>query len=219
MGGSVGVLSRSFVAMQFKLGIYQARQITRIERGGLVISCSDSRYQPDVGIRHELSPDEWFIYLWRFFPRYSGQYFCDEESLLRECYYDYFAKTGALRQSKIYSIFKDKLDTGYIIIQSFDEYQKSSYHGIYINQWGTSDYKAVFKNDRFNKISYDENLVYVESLLEAAAYMLADKGNFREVKIDLVSLQSESCALHVMLTKLLQKCNHADLYLEKLVAP
>lgn len=215
----MGLLARAIVWMQFRLGIYQARQITRIERGGVVISCADSRYQPDGGIRHELSPDEWFIYSWRFFPRYYGQYFRDEESLLREHYYDYFAKTGALRQSNIYLIFKNKHSTGYIIVEHFGGNRGKFYSGMHINEWGTSDYKMVFESRRVKPIEY------ATSPVEAASCMLADLDDFKKIKIDLASLQKEceespgSCALHVKLTKLLQDCKHTDLYLEKQAAP
>lgn len=215
----MSVLSRAFVSTQFKLGIYQLRQITRIERGGIVISCADSQYQPDGGIRHELSPDEWFIYSWRFFPRYYGQYFCDEASLLRECYYDYFAKTGTIRQSNIFSIFKNRHNTGYIIVEHFGENRGRFYSGMHINEWGTSDYKTVFESGWVKPIDN------AKSPVEAAAYMLADLDDFKKVKIDLASLQKdceespESCALHVKLTKLLQDCKHTDLYLEKQAAP
>lgn len=211
----MSVLSRAFVSAQFKLGIYQLRQITRIERGGIVISCSDSRYQPDGGIRHELSPDEWFIYSWCFFPRYSGQYFCDEESLLHECYYDYFTKTRSIRQSNIYSIFKNGHNTGYIIVEHFGENRREFYSGMHINSWGTSNYKKVFDSGHVKPIEYTRTPV------EAAICMLADLDDFEKVKIDLASLQKDceaspdSCALHVKLTKLLQKCKHTDSYLEK----
>lgn len=216
----VSVLSRPFVSTQFKLGIYQLRQITRIEEGGIVISCSDSRYQPDGGIRHELSPDEWFIYSWCFFPRYYGQYSCDEASLLRECYYDYFAKTRHTRQSNIYSIFKNGHRTGYIIVEHFGqnhlgENRGNFYSGMHINEWGISNYKRVFDSGEVKPIEY------TRSPVEAAICMLADHDDFEKAKIDLASLQKDceaspdSYTLHLKLTKLLQKCKHADLYLEK----
>lgn len=116
----MGLLSRAIAWAQFKLGIYHARQITRIERGGLVISCADSRYQPDGGIRHELSPDEWLLFSWRFFPRDYRKEFYDDEFLLRERYYNYFAKTEGSR-TNIYSIFKNKHNTGYFIVEYFGE--------------------------------------------------------------------------------------------------
>ena len=77
----MGLLSRAIVWMQFKLGTYQARQITKIERGGVVIDCADSRYQPSYGIRYELSPDEWFLYSYQFFPRNHREDFYDENLL------------------------------------------------------------------------------------------------------------------------------------------
>ena len=215
----MGLLSRAIAWGQFKFGICQARQITRIERGGIVISCADSRYQPDGGIRHELSPDEWFIYSWRFFPRYYGQYFCDEESFLRECYYDYFAKTRAIQQSNIYSIFKNGHNTGYIIVEHFGENRGRFYSGMHINEWGTNDYKTVFDSGEVKPIEY------AKSPVEAAICMLADLDDFKKVKIDLASLQKDceespdSCVLHVKLTKLLQDCKHTDLYLEKQAVP
>ncbi|MBZ0095717.1 MAG: hypothetical protein K8H75_10175 [Sulfuricella sp.] len=214
----MGVLSRAFVSTQFKLGIYQARQITRIERGGLVISCADSRYQPDGGIRRELSPDEWLLFSWRFFPRDYRKEFYDEEFLLRERYYDYFVKTGNSR-TNIYSIYKNQHDTGYIIVEYFGENRGRLYSGMHINQWGTSDYKTVFESGLVKPIEY------VRSPVEAATCMLADLDDFKKVKIDLASLHKDceespgSCALHLKLTKLLQDCKHTDLYLEKQVAP
>lgn len=204
--------------MQFKLGIYQARQITRIEKGGFVISCADSRYQPDGGIRHELSPDEWFIFSWRFFPRNHAEDFYDAELLMRERYYDYFAKTGASR-TNIYLIFKNKHSTGYIIVEYFGENRGRFYAGMHINEWGTSDYKTVFASRMVKPIEY------ARSPVEAAICMLADRDYFKEIKIDLASLHKNceespgSCALHLKLTELLPACKHTDLYLEKQATP
>lgn len=210
----MGALSRFFVATQHKLGIYRARQITRIEKRGIVISCADSRYQPDGGVRHELSPDEWFLFSWRFFPRNYREEFYDEEFLSRECYYDYFAKSGSSR-TNVYSIFKNQHDTGYIISEHLSEKNQRFYSGMHINQWGTSDYKTVFES------GFVKPIQYARSSREAAICMLADLGDFKKIRIDLDSLQKEgtenpgSCALHLKLTKLLQDCKYTDLYLER----
>lgn len=210
----MGILSKAFVTTQFKLGIYQARQITRIEKRGVVISCADSRYQPDGGIRHELSPDEWFLFSWRFFPRNYRKEFYDEEFLSRECYYDYFAKVERSRIN-IYSIFKNQHDAGYIITEYFSENHGKLYSGMHINQWGTSDYKTMFESRLVKPIQY------AKSVEEAAICMLADLDDFEKVRIDLALLHKDceenpgACALHLKLTKLLQECNHTDLFLEK----
>lgn len=212
--------------MQFKIGIYQVRQITRIERGGIVISCADSRYQPDGGIRYELSPDEWLLYSYRFFPRDHRREDFDEEFLVRERYYDYFAERGSSKRTKkyIYSIFKNKHNTGYIIVATLFSEQNPNlvgesrtkfYSAIHINEWGASDYKDVFES-RMVKPIY-----YATSEIEAAICLLTDRGDFSKVKIDIASLHKDcdespgSCVLYSKLTKLLQDCNYTDLYIEK----
>lgn len=221
------LLARAIVWIQFKLGIYQVRQITRIERGGLVISRADSRHQPDGGIRYELSSDEWFLYSYRFFPRsYRGVY--DEEFLTRERYYDIYANRGPAEQEwQLFTIFKNGHTTGYFIqeyrhsanpnlIGSF--HKTRSYYGIHINQLGTSSYKDTTKN------SIVKEIYFAETPMDAAICMLADDGDFEKVKIDLASLKKDcedeslldspgSCILHSKLTRLLQDCNHADLYI------
>ena len=210
----MGLLSTTFVATQFKLGIYQARQITRIEKRGILISSADSRYQPDSGIRHELSPDEWLLFSWRFFPRSYRKEFYDEEFLSRECYYDYFAKSDSSR-TNIYSIFKSQHSTGYLIIEYFSESHGRFYSGMHINQWGTSDYNTMFKN------YFVKPIKYARSAVDAAICMLADLDDFKKINLDLTSLQKDceddpgSCELHLKLARLLQDCRHTDLYLEK----
>lgn len=214
----MGLFSRALVGTQFKLGIYQTRQITRIERGGLVISSADSRYQPDGGIRHELSPDEWLLFSWRFFPKDYREEFYDEEFLSRERYYDYFDKAGRSGKN-LYSIFKNGHNTGYIIAEYFGGNRRTLYSGMHINEWGTSDYKLVFDSGLVKPIEY------AKSPIEAAICMLADLDDFRKITIDLDSLHKECeenpgpCALHLKLMKLLRNCNHTHLYLEKQVAP
>lgn len=209
----MGVLSRAIVATQFKLGIYQARQITRIEKRGVVISSADSRYQPDGGIRHELSPDAWLLFSWRFFPRDYRKEFYDEEFLSRECYYDYFAPIGRYRKY-IFSIFKNQHNTGYVITEHIHEDHGRYYSGIHINEWGTSDYKSVFKSGLVKPIRY------AKTPAEAAICILADLDDFEKTKIDLSSLRKDcedspgTCALYAKLTKLLQGCKHTDQYLE-----
>lgn len=214
----MGLISRAFVRTQFKLGIYQTRQITRIERGGLVISSADSRYQPNGGIRHELSPDEWLLFSWRFFPMGYREEFYDEEYLSCERYYDYFEKTGR-SGTDLYSIFKNGRNTGYIIKEYFGGNRGKLYSGMHINQFGTSDYNTVFNTGSVKPIEY------ARSPIEAAICMLADLDDFRKVQINLDSLHKDcgenpgSCALHLKLKKLLRNCKHTDLYLEKQVAP
>lgn len=226
----MGLLARAIVWIQFKLGTYKVRQITRIERGGVVIDCADSRYQPSNGIRYELSPDEWFLYSYRFFPRGYREHSYDEEFTMRELYYDYFAKMGPSRPSfmdtttQIFAIFKNKHSTGYIILETRSSKpnlhliggsRTKFYSGIHINQWGISDYKDTFESGMVKPI------YYATSPIEAATCMLADTDDFRKLKIELFSLNEGcdenpgSCVLHSKLTRLLQDCKYTDLYLEK----
>ena len=211
----MSLLTRSLVSTQFKLGVYQLRQITRIERGGVVISGCDSRYQPDGGVRHELTPDEWFIYSWHFFPRYAGQYFCDEESLLREIYYDYFAKERIHRQSNMFLIYKNDKSTGYMLTESFGDNIGRFYNGMFVNDLGSSTYQTTDDYGMVKPIEYAKNCV------EAAACMLSDINGFRKVIIDLDSLKNdcedspEACTLYAKLKKLLPICSHTHLYLKK----
>ena len=116
----------------------------------------------------------------------------------------------------IYSIFKSKYDTGYIVLECFGGNRGKFYAGMHLNQWGTSDYKTVFASGMVKPIEY------ATSSAEAAICILADRGDFTEIKIDLASLQKAcsdespgSCALHSKLTKLLEDCRYTDLYLKK----
>lgn len=210
----MGILSRAFVATQFKLGIYKTRQITRIEKGGVVISSADSRYQPDGGIRHELSPDAWFLFSWRFFPRNYRNEFYDEAFLSRELYYDYFAPTGRDKEF-IYSIFKNQHDTGYIVSGYWHADHQIIYSGMHVNEWGTSDYKREFTSGLVKPITY------AKTPAESAICMLADLDDFEQTKIDLSSLRKDcednpgACALHTKLAQLLPRCRNTDRYLEK----
>lgn len=212
----MGLLSRAIVWMQFKLGTYQARQITKIERGGVVIDCADSRYQPSYGIRYELSPDEWFLYSYQFFPRNHREDFYDEKFIMRELYYDYYAEWGSSKRDQGFAIFKKKSFTGYIILETRSgDSQTKYYSGIHINLWGVSDYVLRRESGMVKPI------FHATTPKEAAICMLADTDDFRKVKINLVSLNKDcnenpgSCALHSKLTKLLQDCNHTDLYIDK----
>lgn len=210
----MGILSRAFITAQFKLGTYHARQITRVEKGGIVISSTDSQYQPDGGIRHELSPDEWFLLTWHFFPRNHTEEFYDDEFLSKECYYDYFAQSGR-NIKNIYLVFKNQHNTGYFITEYFGDEHGRSYSCTHINQCGSSDYKRTFKSGLIKPIEY------ARIATEAAICIFADLDDFEKTKIDLSSLQNDfegcpgACALHSKLTKLLQGCKHTDLYLKK----
>lgn len=226
----MGLLARALIAGEFKLGIYKARQITRIERGGLVISCADSRYQPGNGIRYEMSPDEWFLHIYRFFPRYHVLEAYDEDFLAREVYYDYFAESGLESPrsrntdsyTRIFAIFKNDHDTGYRLIEtsfsescgSYRESRGSYYSGLHINSWGTSDYRKV---DSHHMIKPFEE---AKTPADAAIYMLSDAEDFIKVKIDLSELIQDcetspgSCQLHTKLTRLLKDCRYQHLYLQ-----
>lgn len=224
----MGLLAKALIAGQFKLGIYKARQITRIERGGLVISCADSHFQPGNGIRYEISPDEWFLNSYLFFPRNCVREAYDDSFLAREVYYDYFLESGlgsprsGDSYTRIFAIFKNDHDTGYRLIEtSFSEshgtYRLSTgcyYSGMHISAWGISDYR---KTDSSHMIKPFEN---AKTPVEAAIYMLSEEEDFLKVKIDLSELAQDcenspgSCLLHTKLTRLLKDCRHQRLYLQ-----
>ncbi|MCO6426856.1 hypothetical protein [Nitrosomonas communis] len=203
----MGLLSTANVWAQFKLGIYDIRQITRIEKRGVVVSSANYRYQPDGGIRHELTPDEWFLFVWQFFPR---NYSNDEEFVDQECYYDYFSPTGRHRSS-LYKIFKNGHDTGYILDGGGNNRGDHFYNGSHINQFGISKYESIVEHLNTNPLSNTHPVVY------AAVKVLADRNGFKKTKIDLsrlrrdCELNSESCALYLKLTKMLKDCRHTQL--------
>lgn len=224
----MGLLSKALIAGQFKVGTYAARQIIRIEKGGLVISCSDSRYQPDAGVRYEISPDEWFLYTYIFFPvGCAREDAYDEAFLTREVYYDYYAKSGpespgSMADRKyIYAIFKNDQDTGYRIIESSKAINRgsywhsagSTYEGLFINSWGLSSYPT--------SSSYPVKPFYgAKSIVEAAIYLLADANTLVKVKVSLAELIKESesarpgtIQLCAKLQQLLKACMHTNLYL------
>lgn len=217
----MSILTKIAVLIKFKLGIYELRQIIKIEKSGIVISVADSRYRTDAGVRYELSPDEWFIYSWRFFPRYAGQIFCDEETFKSELYYDYFAKVSPYHmRPDYYAVFKNGHNTGYIISKHYRENRSwhnplpYSFMSMHINGSSTSDYTRVFDNNFAKPIQYAENLI------EAAICILSDLDGFKQTKIEMSSLlddcksSPESCALHAKLTELLPKCLYTNFYLK-----
>lgn len=220
----MGLLARAIVWIQFKLGIYQLKAITKIERGGVVISCTDSRYQPGNGIRLELSPNEWFLYSYLYFPRNCREDAYDEEFITRELYYDIYAKSGPHSQNfrenrDLFAVFKNGHTTGYIIEESRTyepggmSWTSRRYSCVHINQWGVSWYKTTRKSGSVKPI------YFVHDPTTAAICVLADDESFEKVNIDLDSLNKDcenspgSCILHSKLTKLLQECNYAGLFM------
>ena len=218
--------------MKFKLGIYQLRQIIRIERGGIIISCADSRYQPSMGIRYELSPDEWFVYSYRFFPMYLNKDSYDEEFLMRERYYDYYAKRASAGQchsdgghTYIFAIFKNGHNTGYIIKEdthssSYVNYwhgrqRGSRYSSIFINGFRTGSYKKEWDDGR------DGPMLFANSTVWTAICVLADGWGFKKDAIDINSLNNNcdenpgSCILHSKLTNLLKDCRYPEHFIRK----
>lgn len=222
----MGFLAQSLIAGKFKLGIYKARQITRIERGGLVISCTDSRYQAGNGIRYELSPDEWFLYSYKFFPRDYVLEAYNEDFLTREVYYDFFAETGLEKPRSgdsftvIYAIFKNDRDTGYRVIETSFSVSRGSYRegtghfnqGLHISDRGICEYRSV--DSRHFIKPFQE----ARGVVEAASYMLADAEDFTKIKVDLSELTQDcenspgSCLLHTKLTRLLKDCKNKHSY-------
>lgn len=223
---NVGLVSKAFLAGQFKLGIYKARQITRIERGGLVISTSDSRYQAGNGIRYELSPDEWFMYSYEFFPRDHVLEAYNDDFLAREVYYDFFAETGLGKArsgdsfKSIYAIFKNGQDTGYRVIEISTSVSRGSYRegtgrfnfGLHISDRGICEYQSA------DSRGFIKPFREAMGVVQAATYMLADAEDFTKTKIDLSKLAQDcenspgSCVLHTKLTRLLKDCKNKHSY-------
>lgn len=220
------LLARAITWMKFKLGIYQVRQIMRIECGGVVISCSDSRYQPSDGIRYELSPDEWLLYSYYFFPKNYGEAsYYDEDFLTHERYYDIYAKSGPARpHNMLFEIFKNGSSTGYIIeehrpstlyLNQNGESQSRYYSCVHISQSGISTYKQWGHE---LKSGIDKPICFATDVIQAAICVLADLRirSFKEDIIDIDSLNKNcdenpgSCILHSKLTKLLKECNHSN---------
>lgn len=228
----MGFMSRSIVAGEFKLGILQARQIIRIENGGLVISSSDARYQPGPGIRHEISPDEWFLHTYAFFPRYYPLEAYERGAIKNKIYYDYFSEEYPVSPRHgdvcryIYAIFKSGQDTGFRIVEekrfhylekgsiSHDSYREcvgSRYSGLYILNSGISRYRRTTKD---HLIKPFEDARHIN---EAAVYMMSDL-EFESEYIKLGELNNDcksdpgSCVLHEQLVAQLSNCRHARKY-------
>lgn len=212
----MNLLKKAIVWAQFKLGIYEARQIMKIERGGVVISSTNSRYQPSSGIRYELSPNEWLFYSYLFFPRNYGKRFYDEEFTTRELYYDYFSEREPHRDvtTVTYAIFKNRHNTGYIIQVSYYSNRERFCSAKHISSWGFSKYPDTFEN-------YVKPLYFATNEIQAAIYVLADAWDFKKCKVDLPSLIEDcskspgSCLLHSKLIKILQDCKHIDEYIAR----
>lgn len=217
----MGLLARATIQIKFKLGIYQVRQIMRIERGGIVID----------GIRYELSPDEWLLYLYRFFPRgYGESSYYDEDFLMHERCYDIYAKRGPARpHNMLFEIFEGGHSTGYIIeehcpstlyLNQRGESQSKYYTCIHINQWGTSSY-VQWGHEL--ESGTDKPICFATDVIQAAICVLADLQirSFKEHIINLESLNKDcdenpgSCILYSKLSKLLQECNYTDKYMHK----
>ena len=219
----MGMLAKAVVSVQFKLGIYYLKQVLKIERGGVVINNTDTKYQPSDGTRYELSPDAWFLYSYWFFPK--DHYGYDEEFLTRELYYDYYAKSGpAASAYRYYAIYKNGLSTGYFVKEK--EYggethspvtSRKFFSGFHIYDWGTS----VYQNTQNARLRLGQR--FERSMpTDAAICLIADVEDFEKVKINLASLKkdceeeknSRSCILHSKLTKLLPDCHFADNYID-----
>lgn len=230
----MSALARAVCRLKFKLGIYEARQILRVERGGIVISCADSRYQPSEGIRYELSPDEWLLYSYVFFPRGYGEISSYDENFLKhECYYDIYSKSGLARpRGRVFEIFKNGKRTGYILhehcpsslyLNQNGESQSRYYTCIHINQWGTSSYVQW---GRELESGMDKPICFATDVIQAAICVLSDL-QIRSFKEDIINLESlskdcdenpSSCILYAKLTKLLQECSYTDKYIHKQVS-
>lgn len=185
----MGLFSSVNVRMQFKLGIYETRQITRVEHGGVVID----------GIRYELSPKEWLFYIFQF---------CSDDSFRKliknELYYDYYPKFKqdfhSMGYSCYFAIFKNGHSTGYIVREihfsrpnpdAIGEYRTIFYSGFHINQLAISRY-----NDTKNH--FLKPIYYTNSKDDAAICMLSDEEGFERVDmmLELAKLKNDYDANH-----------------------
>lgn len=225
----MSALARAVCRLKFKLGVYEVRQILRVERGGIVISCADSRYQPSDGTRYELSPDEWLLYSYVFFPRGCGEISSyDENFLKRECYYDIYSKSGLARpRSRVFEIFRNENRTGYILqehcpsslyLNQNGESQSRYYTCIYINDRGISSYKQWGSELRSG---VDKPICFATNERDAGTCVLADLSGFEKSVIDIDALNKNSdedagaSLLYLKLSELLRDCNFSNEYLRK----
>lgn len=223
----MGIMSRLIVAIEFKLGTLKARQIIRVENGGLVISSSDARYQPGPGIRYELTPDDWFLHTYAFFPMGYSLDAYERGDIKDKVYYDYYSEQHPISPRHgdshryIYAIFKSGHDTGYRIVEmrrseshgGYSEWVDNWYYGLHINEWGISRYKTTTKS--YMQKPFKE----ARHIHEAAIYMMSDLEEFEREYIKLNVLKSDcerdpgSCVLHDQLAVQLNKCRHASKYI------
>ncbi len=207
----MGLIARNYYKIQFALGKYQLRQITKIERGGIVID----------QLRYEQPPDAWLHYLYLFFPRWCRDETYHKDFRNFELCYDYYDKNGCTGphsagggKNFYYALFKNEKTTGYIIREYYSEGRRS-YSVIHINEFGARKYDSL-KNGTVKQI------YYAMTEEEAAICMLEDIGDFEPIKIDMNLLAKEcenteqypgSCILYLKLAELLTKCNHSNNYL------
>lgn len=209
----MGLINRSFARLKFASGYLEVRKITKIERGSIVID----------GLRYELSPNEWFLCLYLFFPTHCGERLYTKSFCKAEICYDYFHEDNCVRHKgyglthskSYYSIFNHGKQTGYIIEERRSDktniYNMSSAFSIYIIPDRGNAYR--YNYNRLEDALYDGTYsIYNNFLREATIWAYGDPQHFEKIEVDLKNLESlakENLGTHILyekLIKLLPKC-------------
>lgn len=205
----MGFLSTAKAKAEFGMGVLELRPLVKVGNYGLVISTHSDKYQPDQGVRYEISPDEWLYYTWEFFPKdYLDEEDCRRSPIADNIYFDVHAEYSPVSRLRkrtgmwVYAVFREGHTTGYLLEESYGGH----FYGLHINRSGIR---------RFVPESLLNLFTDATDRRAAATYMMSNLDRFQEEVIDLSKLETDCadypghCYLRDEMQRILSKCSDA----------